>query len=441
MGKTNFINGKIFTQDPEQPYFSCGYLKIDGNRITEVGPMSSYCKEEGEQESNLKYQVVLPGIIHSHSHFYGQLIRGLPMNISPVNWQQILGEMWWQVDKKLDDEMNYYSAMLGLLDGIECGTTTYIDHQASPYHSRGSLEQLKAAMDLVGARGVLAYEVTDRDGKELARNGIEENRSFVKNNNKPGNRVKGAFGLHASYTLNDDTLSECMETVHELDCGIHIHVAEDMADVADSYRRCNKHVVERLNDFGVLGPKTIAAHCVHVGPAERAIFKETGTMVAHNCQSNTNNAVGTAPVWEMLQEGICVALGGDGYCYDSFKELTFAAMLQKLSHHDPRIMGGKDQEKLLFSNNFHIAGQFFDGIGALKKGNLADFITIDYEEPTPLNESNLISHLTSGFSGNVDTVVIDGKMIYKGKEFIELDSEAIRAKCREQAERLWKYFA
>jgi len=441
MTVTNYINGRIFTQDPAQPYLGNGYISVAGNRIAAMGPMSAYAAEPGIPIVDLGGQIVLPGIIHSHSHFYGQLIRGIPLSCSPANWQQILSEMWWRVDKKLDDQMNYYSAMMGLIDGIEGGTTTYIDHHASPCHSRGSLSLLKAALDEVGARAALAYEVTDRDGPELCRNGIEENCAFIRENNRPGNRVQGAFGLHASYTLSDETLLECAARAGELGVGFHIHVAEDRADVSDSYRRCNKHVVSRLRDFGVLGPKTIAAHCVHVGPEQRAILRETGTMVAHNCQSNTNNAVGVAPVWQMLQEGVCVGLGGDGYCYDSFKELAFAAMQQKLYSNDPRVMGAVAQEKLLFQNNFRIAGTFFDNIGPLKAGNLADFIAIDYGEPTPLDETNLISHATSGFSGNVATVVIDGALIYKDREFVKLDKREIRAKCREQAKRLWKYFA
>ena len=251
------------------------------------------------------------------------------------------------------------------------------------------------------------------------------------------NLVQGTFGLHASYTLNDDTLERCAAEAAALNAGFHIHVAEDMADVYDSYRRCDKHVVARLNDFGILGPKTIAAHCVNVKREDWQIFKQNGTMVAHNIESNMNNAVGIAPVWEMLQDGVNVSLGGDGFVYDSFKELSIVLLAQRAYYRDPRVMSGKDIDNLLYKNNFHVAQTFFDDVGALKAGNAADFIAVDYDEPTPLNGGNLYSHLTSNFSGHVNTVVINGNVVLKDKALTTVDKAEVFAKCREHAQRLW----
>lgn len=434
-----YKNAKIYTMDPGAPYIASGYLAVENGRIAAIGPMSGYARPEGAGETDLHGMVVLPGVIHSHSHFYGQFVRGIPLSAPMANWQQILGNMWWKVDKLLDDDMNYYSAMMGLVEGIEMGTTTYIDHHASPNHSIGSLEIIEQAVKACGARAVLCYEVTDRDGRERCENGIRENVAFIRAHQ--GDRealVQATFGLHASYTLDDDTLERCAAEAAALGVGFHIHVAEDRADVYDSYRRCDRHVVSRLAHFGILGEKTIAAHCVHVGPEQRAILRETGTMVAHNPESNMNNAVGVAPVWDMLQEGVCVGLGGDGFVYDSFKEVQIAAIAQRAFYGDPRVMGGDACERLLYRNNFRIAGTFFDHFGALCAGNAADFIAVDYCAPTPLDGSNLFSHLTSNFSGHVDTVVVNGRMLKKDGRLTTIDREEVFAKCREQAERLWK---
>ncbi len=437
MAITVFKNAKIFTMDKAEPYIASGYLAVADGTIAQIGPMDAYARPEGAAETDLRGMVVLPGVIHSHSHFYGQFVRGIPLSAPMRNWQQILGNLWWKVDKLLDDDMNYYSAMMGLIEGVQMGTTTYIDHHASPNHSIGSLELIEQAVKSVGARAVLAYEVTDRDGKERCENGIRENVQFIRAHRDRKGLVQGTFGLHASYTLDDDTLVRCAAEAAALGVGFHIHVAEDMADVHDSYRRCDKHVVDRLNGFGILGSKTIAAHCVHVGPEQWRVFAENGTMVAHNVQSNMNNAVGIAPVWQMLNDGVCVALGGDGFVYDSFKELSIALVAQRAFNGDPRVMGGDAAEKLLYRNNFQIAGTFFDNLGALKAGNAADFIAIDYCEPTPLNGGNLYSHLTSNFSGNVDTVVINGSVVLKNRELTTVDKEEVFAKCREHAARLW----
>ncbi len=433
-----YKNAKIFTMDEQSPYLASGYIVVAGRKITAIGIMADYQKPSQATETDLHGMVVLPGIIHSHSHFYGQFARGIPLSASMCNWQQILGRMWWKIDKLLDDDMNYYSAMMGLIEGIEAGTTTYIDHQASPNHSIGSLELIEKAVNAVGARAVLAYEVTDRDGKEPCENGIRENVQFIKA--CQGNRealVQGTFGLHASYTLEDGTLERCAAEAAALGVGFHIHVAEDMADVHDSYRRCDKHVVERLNDFSILGNKTIAAHCVNVGPEQWRILKDNGTMVVHNIQSNLNNAVGVAPVADMLEDGVCVALGGDGFVYDSFKELSIALIAQRAFFGDPRRMGRDAIDRLLFKNNFRIINAFFEHVGALVAGNAADFVAIDYREPTELNGGNLYSHLTSGFSGNVDTVVINGREVLKHRILTTIDKDEVFAKCREHAKRLW----
>ncbi len=436
---TVYKNAKLFTFDEYAPYYESGYLVIQAGKIVETGSMQDYRRPEGAAETDLKGMVVLPGMIHSHSHFYGQFVRGIPLQAPLANWQQILGNMWWKVDKLLDEDMIYYSAMMGLIEGIGMGTTCYIDHHASPNHIAGSLDLIEEAVNRVGARAALAYEVTDRDGQERCHEGIRENVRFITKHLKDDTSlVKGSFGLHASYTLENDTLERCKAEAAKLDAGFHVHVAEDMADVHDSYRRCGSHVVDRLDSFGILDSRTIAAHCVHVGPEQWQVFNDRGVNVVHNIQSNMNNAVGISPVWQMLQEGVRVALGGDGFVYDSFKELSIALLAQRAFNRDPRIMGRKEIDRLLFENNFHIAGLFFEGIGALKPGHAADFIAIDYAEPTPLNAGNLYSHMTSNFSGNVDTVVVNGKEVLRNKMFKTIDRDEVNAKCREHAERLWR---
>jgi putative selenium metabolism protein SsnA len=441
MGKKVFKNARIFTLDSENPYIENGYLVVTGDKFTEIGLMSCFnpTRHADGQVIDLKGKIVAPGMICSHSHFYGQFVRGIPLAVSPVNWQQILAQMWWKVDKALDPEEIYYSAMMGIIEGIKAGTTTYIDHHASPSSCRGSLDIIEKAVLDTGVRACLAYEVSDRDGEKAALEGIEENIEFIKKVSvQNSDQVRGTFGLHASYTLSDETLKDCVSEAKKLGVGFHVHVAEDIADVTDSYRKAGVHVVERLANMGVLGEKTVAAHCVHVGPEQWEIFKSTGTKVAHNCQSNTNNAVGISPVYHMLKAGVQVALASDGYTYDMFKELSFASILQKLANKDPRIMGSQCLDQFVYRNNFSIANTFFSQpVGELKKGNLADFIAVAYDPPTPLNLDNFYSHLTSGFSGNVDTVVVGGKILLKDKVLVNIDEKEIFAKCREQAHKLW----
>lgn len=439
---TIYTNARIFTLDPDRPYIENGYLQVEKDRLTHVAPMADLPAgpPAGPMERvDLGGRIVLPGMVCSHSHFYGQFVRGMPLGTAPANWQQILSHLWWKVDKALRPEEIYHSTLMGLLEGIRAGTTTYLDHHASPGACRGSLSRIAAAVGEVGARACLAYEVSDRDGAAAAREGIEENVSFVRET-RDGSlpNLRGTFGLHASYTLSTETIEACVAEAEALDCGYHIHVAEDIADVTDSYRRSDRHVVDRLASLGVLGPKTLAAHCVHVGPEQWEVFRETGTWVLHNAQSNANNAVGVSPVYPMLSGGVRVCLASDGCTYDMFQELSVACALQRVTRRDPRILGPGEIGRLLFHNNFGAAGLHFDGaLGVLKPGNLADFLVAGYDPPTPLGPENLYSHLTPGFGGCVETVVIGGRMVLRDGEFTTVDEAAVRARCREQAAALW----
>lgn len=439
MNRFVFINAKIFTLDPDNTYYNNGFLMVCGENIGKIGDMKDFELPDNDTEIiDVKEAVLMPGMISCHSHFYGQFIRGMQSLSPTVNWQQILSHVWWKFDRQLTERDIYFSTLMGLIEGIKSGTTTYIDHHSSPGACPGSLDVIQRAVEKSGARACLAYEVTDRNGETATKEGIDENVRFIKKvKSQNAGRISALFGLHASYSLSDKTLEKCASLGKELNAGFHIHVAEDMADVNDSYRRCDNHVVGRLNSFGILGEKTLAAHCVHIGPEQWDIFRKTGTTASYNCQSNTNNAVGISPVYQMLKSGVNVALGGDGYTYDLFHELSIGVILQRLANKNPGAMSGKQTTDLAFNNCFKFAGKFYKRIGALISGGLADFIIVNYNSPTPLNRNNFLSHLMSGFSGNVDTVVVAGNIIMRHKVLQYLDEESILASCRQQAANFW----
>lgn len=436
-----YRNLRIFTMDENGTWYSDGYIKVNREKIEAVGD----CRELTDRELaeceviDGKGRICIPGMTTTHAHFYGQFARGMALSEPICNWQQVLTRMWWKFDKKLTDEMTYYSAMMGLIEGLKYGTTTYFDHQASANATEGSLDLIESAVRQAGARACLAYEVSDRDGLVHRKSGIEENVRFIKKvNQNEGTQIKALFGLHAGYTLDRETLEICADYGKQLDVGFHIHVAESMADVSESYRLYDKHVVERLADAGILGNKTIAAHGVNVGPEQWEIFRATGTTVAHNVQSNTNNAVGICPVVRMMNDGVAVALGGDGYTYDLFTELGFAVIMQRTRENDPRVFSSGQIRQFAFENPGKLAERIF-GVrtGVLQAGAAADFVILNYVEPTPINDKNLFSHMTSAFSGHVADVVVAGKEVVRDGVCTQVDEERILAQCREQAAKLW----
>ncbi len=461
-------NSTLITFGKENQVIHGGAILIAGEHIADLGQTAELAaKYPAEEILDAQGKLAMPGLICAHTHFYGAFARGMAIpGEAPQNFPEILEKLWWRLDKALYWQDIRYSALVCLIDAIRHGTTTLIDHHASPSAIEGSLDIIAEAVEEAGVRACLCYEVTDRDGRERARVGIKENERFIKQvareqgskgAGEQGSRgTKGklaaSFGLHASLTLSDETLEECATLARELGVGFHIHVAEDMADVRDSLKKSGLRVVERLNKFGILGPQTIAAHCVHVDAYEKEILQETGTRVVHNPRSNMNNAVGVADVPGMLKMGIDVGLGNDGFSNNMFTEMHTAYLLHKLSKSDPRVMGADQVMQMEFQNNAQIASLFFpstvseatsghrpDPLGQLSVGALADIILVDYVPTTPLTEGNFPWHIIFGVDGTgVDTTIVGGRVLMRNKQLLTLDEEAICAKSRELAGKLWK---
>ena len=282
-------NGRVITQDENKPYFENGAVVIKDNKIVAVDTTENILAKYSDEEIiDVEEKLIMPGFINTHHHIYSAFARGMASSGKPnENFLEILENLWWKIDKKLSLEDLEYSAYTTYIDCIKKGVTTVFDHNASPYAVIGSLEAIAKAAKKLGLRSCLCYEVSDRDGKDIAIEGIDENINFIKKyNNDDQNMIKGMFGLHASFTLSDETLRLCDEKLKGLNAGYHVHVAEGIDDLEQCLEKHGKRVVERLRDMNILGEKTIAVHCIHVTDDELNILKETNTMVVHNPESN-----------------------------------------------------------------------------------------------------------------------------------------------------------
>jgi len=436
------VSGKwVVTFDDGVGLMKDGAVLIEGSVIREVGKKDRILSENPREEV-LEYprSILMPGLICAHCHAYGAFARGMPLKTEPpTRFKEILERIWWNLDKKLTLEDVYHSGLVTAIEAIRHGTTFMMDHHASPYSIKGSLEMLEKAYREVGVRANIAYEVSDRDGLEKAREGIQENVDFIKKH-EGDEFITGSFGLHAQLTLSDETLEACVEAAKGLGTGFHIHTAEGVEDVFDSLSKSGKRVVERLWDHGILGPKTIAAHCVHVNEREMRILKDTGTNVVHNPESNMNNAVGVAPVVRMLDLGIKPALGTDGFTMDMFREAKVAFVLHKLHTSDPRVMGAEKVLEMLFNNNREMLENYYPRpLGKLVRGAYADLVVIDYVPYTPMSEENFPWHFVFGMdSSQVRTVIVDGKVVMKDRELLTVNEDEIFEKARELANALWE---
>lgn len=440
-------NARVITWERENRILENGAVLIQDGLIKEVGAQADLlerCPHEPRLDAAGQY--LMPGNICAHTHFYGAYARGMAIpGQAPRDFPEILEKLWWPLDLALDEASMRASAQVCLVDAIKHGTTTLLDHHASPNFIDGSLDVIGEAVDQSGLRGVLCYEVTDRNGPAGAQAGIRENVRFIQKANQDSyasGRVRATFGLHASLTLSDATLAACRAALPD-GGGFHIHVAEHETDEYDSLRKSGLRAVDRLDKFGILGPRSIVAHAIHVDAREVSLLAESGTWVTHQPRSNMNNGVGAAEVESLMRAGVKVGLGNDGFSNTMWAEWKAAYLLHKVWHRDPRRMNGYDVVEMAVYNNAALAGGFFPeaALGAIQPGAHADLILVDYHPYTPLTAGNLPWHILFGFQESMVTMtMVAGKVLMKDRQLLTLDETEIAARALELAPDVWQRY-
>ena len=440
-------NGKLITWEEPNRILEGQALVVQEGKIAEIGPQADLLRRYPDEERlDARGQYVMPGNICAHTHFYGAFARGMAIpGPAPRDFPEILEKLWWPLDKSLTAEDVRASALVMLVDAIKHGTTTLIDHHASPNAIACSLDVIAEAVDQSGLRAVLCYEVTDRDGPEKAQAGIDENVRFIERTRREpvaGGRVSATFGLHASLTLSDETLEACRQAAPE-GVGFHIHVAEHEVDQYDSLAKSGLRVVDRLQRHGILGPHTIVAHAVHVDAREINLLAESGAWVTHQPRSNMNNGVGASAVESLMRAGAPVCLGTDGFTSTMWDEWKAAYLLQKVWHRDPQRMSASEVARMGAYHNASLASSFFpDGpLGVLVPGAQADLIFVDYQPFTPLTAGNLPWHIVFGFDESmVTTTIVAGQALMRDRQLLTLDEAAITAEARQLASAVWQRY-
>lgn len=438
-------NGTVITLGDKNRVIHNGAVLVREGVIQAVGTIAALRpKGRGADFIDARGGVIMPGLINAHMHLYSTFARGLsPKQPPPANFPEILERLWWPLDNALNKEDISYSSLVPLIDCIKSGTTTIFDHHESQGCQGNCLDPIEEACRETGVRACLTLGVSDRYGK--GEKGIEENIRFIRKmqaEHAEGNDLVAAmFGLHALFTVGEKTLRESVAAAESLGVGIHVHVAEDRSDQLINQKKYGKSVVRRLAKAGGLGPLSLAVHCVHVNAAEMALLRETGTPVVHNPQSNMNNAVGVAPVAEMMKRGILVGLGTDGMTSNMRDEVRVANILHKLALRDPRVFFAESCQ-LLLRNNAAIASLYFDRpLGVLQSGACADIIVLQYEPPTPLSEATFLGHFLFGLCGaRVATTIVNGKVLMRDGEILTVDERKIAAQSRQLARAFWKRF-
>ena len=434
-------NGRMITRNPECPFIENGAVAIQDNTIQMVGTLEEVKKTYPDAEFiDAKGGVIMPAFINTHEHIYSAMARGLSINgYNPQGFLDILDGMWWTIDRHLTLEQTRQSALATYLDSIKNGVTTVFDHHASFGQISDSLFAIESAANELGIRTCLCYEVSDRDGKEKAKASVMENANFIRHAlADDSDMIAGMMGMHASFTISDETMELCAAN-KPAEVGYHIHVPEGIEDLHACLRDHGKRIIDRLMDCGILGEKTLAAHCIYINKHEMELLRDTNTMVVHNPESNMGNACGCPPTMEILHTGVLTGLGTDGYTHDMLESYKVANVLHK--HHLCNANAAwAEVPEMLFTNNAKIANRYFKKkLGVLEKGAAADVIVTDYIPLTPMDASNINSHILFGMTGrSVVTTVCNGKVLMKDRVLVGIDEEKILADCRQEARNLAK---
>ena len=414
------LTGATILESLDPAAVSIGSLAVEHGRIAAGATRSRRTRD-------CSGCVIVPGNVCAHTHLYSALARGMPYRLAPPeDFLQVLQRIWWRLDRALDLDGVRASALVGAKDALLAGTTTVIDHHASPNAVDGALDVIAEALGGLGLRSVLCYETSDRDGPAVTRAGLLENRRFLTRLQlEQPPLTRGLVGAHASFTLNDDTLRACVEIASDLGVGLHVHAAEAAVDL---------HAVERLAATGGLDERTLLAHGVHLDEHELALVNQSRAWLAHNARSNMNNSVGRAHVAGFDRR---LPLGTDGIGSDMFEESRTAYFRLREDN------GGAAASWPLarLADGARLAGEIFGEplLGTLVAGAPADLVVLDYDAPTPFDAQSVAGHWVFGLGSRfVRDVMVAGEWVVLDRKLVHADTARLVHDARREAERLWR---
>lgn len=413
-----------------QTYIDNGYIVFD-ETILKVGTMSGF-EDKGYEVIDGHGQLVLPNFVCSHAHIYSIFARGLALPFNPKNFQEILDQMWWKMDSKINNEVTYYSGIAAGQEFIKNGVTTIIDHHASGTDILGSLEALKEALDVCSLRSILCFETSDRYPVDEC---IKENAEFALNNKSKTSR--GLFGMHASMSLSEGTL----EKVHDVlgDTPIHIHVAESNMDEEDCRNIYGKSIIERLDEHGLINKNSLIVHGVDISDKELDIISERKAYMVVNTTSNMNNAVGIPDVMNFKRHGIKVMVGNDGLSTSMATEYLNVLYTGHLLNKTPTAVGLGDVLEMI-NNSYEYASKMLGvKLGKIMEGYESDFMVLPYLPFTPMTSANAFGHIFYGLypSFQPRDVYRSGQCLLKNGKLLNSKVDRDIVKGKQVCEDLW----
>ncbi len=427
---------QLDAQDNVRPVF--GDLEIADGKIKTitVRPANHFVPLQSKQEIDAHGRVLTTPMVNFHEHIYSRLAKGLPISGPMTNFVEILESLWWKLDRLLDLPMVEASAQMATLECLQQGVTYLFDHHASPSAVSGSLTTIARVLQSFNLRSVMAFEVSDRNGQEVSRASIEENLDFIQNHTNAD--TKGMMGLHALFTISDQTLRTIAEQISNQNIGIHIHVAEDRADVELNREKFQKSLAERLDEFNLLNDRSLLIHGVHLTDDDLKIIARSGAALAFNPDSNLNNAVGL-PRYASLPEQIPILMGTDGMHANVGRSLKQIFLLHR--HQGNSFEQSFAFVQKIYKDQLQFVRRYFADFPRLQSGDRADFVIWEYQPPTPLTSENFFGHYLYGLLETPPYSVFQaGQQLLHQQQILIQDRHSIFENIQQQGHRLFEIF-
>ncbi|MDP8220106.1 MAG: amidohydrolase family protein [Candidatus Stygibacter frigidus] len=387
-----------------------------------------------DREIDCKGKIDMPGLVNAHHHIYSTLSKGIPCKVPFKDFLGNLENLWWTLDRALDKESVQLSTVLTMEDCIKQGVTTVFDHHISTSYIRGSLKSMADIFESFRIQGVLAFEMSDRNGKAIFEESLQENLEFARQ--QSGKSVQGMLGLHASFTLSDESLHQIAESSGELP--IHIHVSEDILDTRETMDKYNLFIIERLKKHGLLRKNSLLVHCSNLTKSDWKKLHDEDIWIVQAVDSNQNNGLNVANIHDLTVRELRVTVGTDGMSSNIMKSFKNSYIFCKYQNGSADV--GYSEMSGLLKNSYALKQAYGYDLGILED-DAADLAIFDYVPATPFDSDSFLGHFIFGITESQAQYVIKGDKILLDNYQVTLDPYAdLKERSEEISKKLFERF-